>query len=125
MPFERFYHRDPDKPFAQYSPSETLYVVVNGDGLTEAELATAQQDYMQWISVPLAGVGLTFIWNPPSAGTGTIVHVTFQKTGSHGASQTSLTTYQITHNSQAFVTNKKYGAHVCLHEVFACSGRSA
>lgn len=117
MPFEPFYHRDPDKPFAQYSPGETLYVVVNGDGLTEEELATAQQDYVQWISVPLAGVGLKFIWNPPpSAGTGTIVHVTFQKTGSHGASQTSLATYQITHNAQAFVTNKKYGAHVCLHE---------
>jgi hypothetical protein len=120
MPFEPFYHRDPKKPFAQYSPGHTVYVVVNGDGLTEAELATAYRKYVQWIDVPLDGVGLRFIWNrhpfTVPAGAGTLVRVTFKKTGSHGASQTDPTTYDVTHNAQEFEKAEKFGAHVCLHE---------
>jgi hypothetical protein len=118
MPFEPFYHRNPTKPFAQYSPGDTLYVVVKGDGLTEAELATAYQDYIKWISEPLGGVGLTFIFNrhpfTVPAG-GTLFRVTFKKTGSHGARQTNSTTYDITHNAQE-LKDKKFGAQVCLHE---------
>ena len=119
MPFEPFYHRDPTKPFAQYSPGATLHVVVKGDGLTEAELATAYREYVEWIDVPLAGIGLTFIWKlhpfAVPAGDGTLVRVTLQATGSNGAGQTDRTTYFINHNVTAF-TNKKYGAHACLHE---------
>ena len=119
MPFEPFYHRDPNKPFAQYSPGDTMYVVVSGDGLTEAELATVYRDYVQWIDVPLGGVGLRFIWNlhpfTVPAGAGTLFRVTFKKTGSHGASQTNLTTYDITHNALDLV-ERKYGEFVCLHE---------
>ncbi len=114
MPFEPFYHRDPNKPFAQYKPGETLYVAVSGDGLTEAELATAYRDYIDWIDGPLADIGLTFSWNlhqvtVPAAGT--LIRVTFLKTGSHSARQTDPTTYDITHNVQAF-EDKKYGANV-------------
>jgi hypothetical protein len=118
MPFEPFYHRDPKKPFAQYNPGHTLYVVVKGDGLTEAELATAYQDYIKWIGGPLDGVGLTFIFNrhPFTIPTGgTLFRVTFKKTGSHGASKTDSTTYDITHNAQE-LKDKTFGAQVCLHE---------
>jgi hypothetical protein len=123
MPFEPFYHRDPTKPYAQHEPGGTLYVVVTGDGLTEAELDATYEEYIQWIGDPLADIGLTFIWKKQhqasttatSSGAGTLVRVTFQKTGSHGASQTNSTTYDITHNAQDF-QDKKRGAHVCLHE---------
>ena len=118
MPFEPFYHRDPNKPFAQFIPSETLYIVVKGDGLTASELETAYQEYVQWIGDPLAGIGLNFIWKrdpftvPPDS---KLVRVTFLKTGHHGASQTNSTTYDISHNVTAF-SDKKFGAHVSLHE---------
>lgn len=121
MPFEPFYHRNPNKPFAQYRPGQTLYVVVKGEGLTETEIDNAYQEYVQWIDVPLAGIGLNFIWKrdpfqAPAVLDGTLVRVTFKKTGHHGAQQTNLTTYDITHNAQHFEKDKKYGAHVCLHE---------
>lgn len=117
MPFEPFYHRDPAKPFAQFSPGDTLYVFVNGEELTEAELAAAYREYVQWIDVPLAGIGLRFIWalHPSTVPAGTLVRVTFKKTGSHGASQTNSATYDITHNVLE-LKDKRHGASVCLHE---------
>jgi len=117
MPFEPFYHRDPTKPFAQYEPGATLYVVVNGDELTKGEFAIAYQDYIKWIGGPLAEVGLRFVWkqHPEPPGAGTLVRVTFTNTGSHGARQTNSTTYDITHNAQE-LKDKKFGASVCLHE---------
>jgi len=140
MPFEPFYHRDPNKPFAQYSPGQTLYIVVKGDGLTEAELTTAYREYVKWIDVPLAGIGLNFSWNldpfQVPAG-GTLVRVTFTQTGWHGAKMINPTTYDIVHNVMALMVNpytplfgtsnvveykhqtfvkKQLGAHVCLHE---------
>ena len=122
MPFEPFYHRNPNKPFAQFKPGDTLYVVINGNGLTQAELDTAYREYVQWIDTLLAGIGLTFIWNlhPFTVPDGSIlVRVTFMKTGHHVGSKTNITTYDITHNVTHFKDlryGENYGEHVCLHE---------
>ena len=130
MPFEPFYHRDPKRPVAQYKPGQTLYVVARGDGLTEAEFEAAYREYIKWIDGPLAGIGLKFSWNRHNrpgmgnfisplvairAGGGFLILVTFKKTGFDSARQTDPKTYDITHNVKRF-TDKKYGAHLCLHE---------
>lgn len=117
MPFEPFYHRDPKKPFAQFRPGETLYVVVKGDELTEPELEAHYSEYVKWVGGPLDGIGLTFSWNRhPFAGTAaSVVRVTFTKSGSHAAGQTDSSTYDITHNVTG-VNGKKFGADDALHE---------
>ena len=117
MPFEPFYHRNPDKPFGQHKPGDTLHVVVTAEGLTDAELAAVYRDYTKWIGDPLDGVGLRFTWtlHTPPALAGTLVRVTITKTGANGARQTNRTTYDITHNAQD-LQDKKRGAWVCLHE---------
>ena len=120
MPFEPFYHRDPKKPFAQFRPGETLYVVVKGEELTEPELEAHYSEYVKWVSGPLDGIGLTFSWNRhpvavPAGTAASVVRVTFKKSGSHGAGQTDGATYDITHNVTDF-EDARHGAHVSLHE---------
>lgn len=112
MPFEPFYHRDPNKPFALHHAKQIIHIVIENRSNDDAHV----QSYKLWITKNMERVPLHFQWHRHSdtlSLEGTVFNVVLKTDEWHGASQSSQShlVYNINHN-----VTQQYDEPTVVHE---------